>query len=297
MQLENSTVRSGTTKRFPRNAPPPSEPSPAHEARMRDLEELATMACDANEQLERELADAREQVGALRRLLVTLEESAESAESTESAATAQLERELAAARDQVATLQRLVVALEESAESADAPPARARAEHAFVTPAPTPRPVVAPQPFSTSDSADEDEEVLLVAPKRGPRSPWLYIAGALVAGGALAALMSPGQHASPPPPIVLTAPVAPPPAPPAPAPAAPAVAAPAVAKAEPVAPPAVTIPLAKPAAKPARVRTASAHRTTKRNRHVAKRKVAGAPPKETAKRIVTSNDPLDGLKM
>jgi len=43
--------------------------------RMRDLEELATLACEENEQLKRELDDARSEMERLRRLVSTLQET------------------------------------------------------------------------------------------------------------------------------------------------------------------------------------------------------------------------------
>jgi hypothetical protein len=88
------------------------EQEDATQARMRDLEELATVACDENERLEKELAAARDQIGSLQRVVKMLEESL--AEEEQQRPPAHVERELAAARDQIGSLQRLVATLEES---------------------------------------------------------------------------------------------------------------------------------------------------------------------------------------
>ncbi len=49
--------------------------------RMRDLEELATLACEENERVAHELDSARDEIDRLRRLVVTLQESVASAQS------------------------------------------------------------------------------------------------------------------------------------------------------------------------------------------------------------------------
>ena len=85
-------------------------------ARVRDLEELASIACDDNERLQRELEASN------RELQLAQHERQES------------RRELAETRDQVGSLQRLVAMLEESAATPAAP-------HAA-----TPAPAHAPAP-------------------------------------------------------------------------------------------------------------------------------------------------------
>jgi hypothetical protein len=62
---------------------PPPEPEPEPDDRMRDLEELATLACDENERLKQELAGARHQIDHLRQLVATLQGSLTSAEPDE----------------------------------------------------------------------------------------------------------------------------------------------------------------------------------------------------------------------
>jgi hypothetical protein len=62
---------------------PPPEPEPEPDDRMRDLEELATLACDENEKLKQELSGARREIDHLRQLVATLQGSLMSAEPDE----------------------------------------------------------------------------------------------------------------------------------------------------------------------------------------------------------------------
>jgi hypothetical protein len=59
----------------PANAPPNAAPSGDPSERLRDLEELATLACDDNERLTHELEGARSEIARLQRLTATLEET------------------------------------------------------------------------------------------------------------------------------------------------------------------------------------------------------------------------------
>jgi hypothetical protein len=85
-------------------------------ARVRDLEELASVACDENERLEAELKTAQDQVASLQRIVTLLEESAAHVDPHE---TQRLESQLAHAQDQIASLQRLIARLEESADDGE----------------------------------------------------------------------------------------------------------------------------------------------------------------------------------
>jgi hypothetical protein len=61
------------------------EPEETHEAqeRMRDLEQLATLACDENDRLTRELDSARHEIDRLHRLVTTLQETLASGQASQ----------------------------------------------------------------------------------------------------------------------------------------------------------------------------------------------------------------------
>ncbi|MCU1280917.1 MAG: hypothetical protein JWM53_4463, partial [bacterium] len=70
-------------------APPAAVPPPSDDIadRLRDLEELATLACDDNDRLTRELDGARHEVARLQYLVTTLQETLANVQSDEPFAT------------------------------------------------------------------------------------------------------------------------------------------------------------------------------------------------------------------
>jgi hypothetical protein len=270
-------------------APPMAGQDPQEEDRMRDLEQLATLACEENERLQQELAETRESRERLQR------------ELDEALGDDSLERELAEARDQVGSLQRLVAMLEETA-------ARPR-------PTPLAHPDLAAdvQRFERELSAAHDQIVRLqqhvallehneyetpLTPAK-TRSPiWYALMGAAAGGLLCAALLgspaprpqlAPAPAALPPAPVV----TAPPPLPPASAPAATERAAPATAApaAKPAAPAKAAAPTVSAKSKTPAKRHPEHNRRSERPSHRASQKVA-----EKGQWTHTS-DPLGGLNL
>ncbi|HZS37175.1 MAG TPA: hypothetical protein VFF06_10120 [Polyangia bacterium] len=99
--------------------PPPALPPENDESdRMRDLEELATLACDENERLKEELGGARGEIARLQRLSSTLREMLASAQSDDAAAAPEeverLSHELVGARGEIERLRQLVATLQDA---------------------------------------------------------------------------------------------------------------------------------------------------------------------------------------
>jgi hypothetical protein len=154
--------------------PPPSEPDDDAAARMRDLEELATTACDENERLQselteaqgelaavkRELRDAREQIASLQRLMKMLQETLDEQQHQPRQNDALL-RELAEARDQIRSLQR-VMEMQESEPATPAPQPRAAATAFWHQPQPAAH--AAPQQEIEHDTSPQEIHAPAVAP-------------------------------------------------------------------------------------------------------------------------------------
>jgi hypothetical protein len=104
------------------NLAPPPEPERADRDRMRDLEELAALACDENERLTQELNGARGEIARLQRLTATLQEMLASVQSDEPATanddSERLSHELVGARGEIERLQQLVTMLRETLSGA-----------------------------------------------------------------------------------------------------------------------------------------------------------------------------------
>ena len=81
MHVEDSYE--GAVRRLRRLGHAGFDAAPRDDDRMRDLEELATLACDDNERLGRELDDARHEIDRLRRMVTMLQETIASAQSEE----------------------------------------------------------------------------------------------------------------------------------------------------------------------------------------------------------------------
>ncbi len=271
-------------------------------ARIADLEELASLACDENERLERELVEAHDQVASLKRLMATLAEGAESA-----AAPAPAPRTSArAAWPPVVAAQ------------SPWPPAVEAAAHAPVADAAPVWPVEAAAPSPSSES-DLDVDLSLSSSK-GKRLP--LVVGLLVAGGIAVALVALRPWATPqnvaaaaafaqaPIAPVAVAPVAVAPVAVTPVAVTPVVAPVTVAVAH-VTPPAaavviptaaaVVIPTAKPqhgAAAPApRSHAAVKRRAQKRERHASSKRHSASHAVSSLRDSTNTTDPLGGLNL
>jgi hypothetical protein len=250
--------------------------------RTRDLEELATLACEENERLQQQLYEARGHIVGL-------------------------ERELVSARDQIGSLQRLLAMLEESAAQPAPPPAAVPmpapvATRAWppvfatqpVAPAPAP---LAPEPAATQAPFELDDSSLdpslALGTKSGGAIRYLVLV-ALVGAVATGALtLRPWEHGAGAAVVAASlAPIAPPPAPAPVVAVAPSVTIP---KAEP------TIPKVEPtipkveAARPQR-EPAKKHHLVKHTRH-ANQKSRVAKKSSGKRDFSPTDDPLGGLNL
>jgi predicted transcriptional regulator len=200
-------------------APPPDD-----DDRMRDLEELATLACEENErlkeqlvaavseseQLQRQLAVARGEAERQQRLVKTLQEMLASAQS-EGPPNETLARELETAGAEIERLQLQVTSLQQML--AAAPPLGAQPTEAHFETQPAPRApamfmaevepeplppaphTYAPDPFAQEPQADDfDPELALKSAMGSGRSAiWWLFAGALAGAAAFVFMLRPWE--------------------------------------------------------------------------------------------------------
>jgi hypothetical protein len=225
-------------------ATPPARSSKSSDAaRMRDLEELAALACEENERLERELAELRDENAELKRRMSTMQPRSSSA---------------------IAMLTQAAPAMQPASAEPPAPTSFADAAGDSTRRARTPFRWDAPADLATN-GASESFDVL---PKKGSAWKLVLIGAAGLAGIVLLVLhpwsVAPAVVVTPPPPAPVAVAPAPTPVPTPPVVVKPVVAAPLIA-------PAPTIPTV-PTVSSVGAAPSHHHAKAKRQKHAAKKK-------------------------